>query len=583
LTEAEKRLALDRLAPRGPDAEGVWEAQGVWFGHRRLAVVDLDARANQPMHSPCGRYLLVFNGEIYNFRALRRELDAKYGPIPWRTESDTEVVLAGFLREGEGWFSRLRGMFALAIWDRDAQRLTVARDPLGIKPLYYAEHPRGIAIASTVKTLLALGCDSEPDSRGWACFFLWGAVHDPLTCYRRIRAVEPGHWGQWHAGRWRFQPYVERRQPWEVVRDPDDLAEQVEQAVRDSVTHHLVADVPIGVLLSGGVDSTTVAALSAEAGLHTAGFTVAFPEWLGQPQDESPLAVLVANHYGFQSHVAVVSRTDLVQNLDAILDDMDQPSLDGINTWFATKAVADHGYKVALSGLGGDELFAGYPTFRRVPLFWQAWRVLSGVLGTELALKTCRLYGRFRGRVMWRHVDRWFASPQGIFFSEKGYFYPDEMTSLLSQLGLEPVADEEIEALVLPDPPPSNSLPQSVGMWETWRYMVPQLLRDSDWASMAHGVELRVPLADWPLIQTLAPLLPHFIDRKGKALLAQTPKAPLPSAIVDRRKWGFVIPVLQWLSHVPDWPQSEAIAPVSLERPDRKMALWLAHRWGLGR
>lgn len=578
LSHLQLRSALMALAARGPDGEGLWGESGVWLGHRRLAVIDPDRRAIQPMASACGRYRIVFNGEIYNYRLLREYLQKRYGPILWRTESDTETILEGFIREGNIWWSRLRGMFSIAIWDRVLRKLTVARDPLGIKPLYFSNYCKGLAVASTVKSLLALGCDAEPNNRGWASFFLWGAVQEPLTIYRDINAVPAGCYGEWDENQgWTFNLFVDPNSPWvNFEKTPERIAERISAAVHESVKTHLVADVPIAVLLSGGIDSTVVAAIAAEFGSKMVGFTITFSEWLGKPQDEAPLASLAARYYGYSHCIALPTIEDFTQDCESILAAMDQPTVDGFNTWYAAQAVARGGFKVVLSGLGGDELFAGYATFRRIPLFWDRWKRITQLIGNDYSLKLLHTYGRLKERQKWQHADLWLNNMAGWYFIEKAVFYPDEVNVLLATMGLPSLPEEETQQLAIELPSSAASHLQAVGQWETQRYMRSQLLRDCDWASMAHGVELRVPLADWELICSLAPLQPYFRQGQGKKLLAQAPKKPLPRDIVKRNKWGFVTPIAQWLKHRQDWPRKTASGLPPLDNIDRQIAWWVA-------
>ena len=298
-----------RMHARGPDAEGVWASEGVVLGHRRLAILDLDARANQPMVSADGRYAIVFNGEIYNFRELRRELEAD--GVVFRTTSDTEVLLALFAREGERMLPRLRGMFAFAIWDTQSRELFLARDPYGIKPLYYTRTKEGLLFASQVKALLASGLVStQGEPAGLAGFYLWGSVPEPWTLFRDVFALPAGHWLRvragvsdapvcWHDIRahWRGEGHRQSAQ---------ELRERVRQAVTDSVRAHLVADVPVSVFLSGGIDSATVAGLASGLGAQVEGITIGFEEFAGRHEDEAPVAAAIAAHYGLPHHVRLV-------------------------------------------------------------------------------------------------------------------------------------------------------------------------------------------------------------------------------------------------------------------------------------
>ena len=542
---------------RGPDAEGLWSSAGVVLGHRRLAILDLDARANQPMISTDGRYAIVFNGEIYNFRELRRELEAD--GVASRTSSDTEVLLNLFAREGERMLPRLRGMFAFAIWDTQSRELFLARDPYGIKPLYYTRTKHGVLFASQVKALLASGLVSlEREPAGLAGFYLWGSVPEPWTLYRDVFALPAGHWLRvragvadapicWHDIRQHWREQASRRgsnQP-----PAQELREQVRQAVTNSVRAHLVADVPVSVFLSGGIDSGAIAGMASELGASVEGITIGFEEFAGRHEDETPVAAAIATHYGLPHHVRMVSQTEFEQDIPHILDAMDQPSIDGVNTWFASKAAAERGYKVVLSGVGGDELFCGYSLFRQIPLQAALGRAIAAIPGARALLgPPCAYFARSRSQPKLAGVPAFMGSLEGAYFLRRGLFLPTELPALLG-------TDMAMEGLARLDGfrPGMISVQArdgvaAVGLLESTLYMRNQLLRDSDWASMGHSLELRTPLADAKLLESLGRFVSSFAGGVGKAMLAQSPKKPLPESIVNRPKTGFSLPMATWLS-----------------------------------
>lgn len=552
-SDAALRAGLVHMRARGPDGEGIWQEGGAWLGHRRLAILDLDPRAAQPMPSACGRYVIAFNGEIYNFRALRDELEA--AGASFRTESDTEVLLELFARDGEAMLPKLHGMFAFVIWDRQAQRGFAARDPYGIKPLYVAKVEGGVLLASQVKALLATGLVStEPDAEGRAGFWLLGSVPEPHTAYRDIRAIPAGHCAWIEQGRlapticWQDIGAAWRDAP--MTRLPDiEVQSRVREALRESVARHLVADVPVGVFLSGGIDSGALAGLMVEAGAKDLqGITIAYDEFAGSHDDEAPVAAAIAAHYGIRHHVRRVGRDEFLADLPKILEDMDQPSIDGINTWYASKAVAELGLKVVVSGVGGDELFQGYPSFSQLPLLVRRWRMLSRVPGTTaIAGWLGQWQAQRSGNARWRHAADWPRSLAGAWWLRRGLFAPDDLPRLMqappSLAGFDPAQRVAAMTGVL-----AGEASLAVGQIESMTYMRNQLLRDSDWASMAHSVELRTPLVDAHLLWQLQPLLGNFVRFPGKRLLANAPGRPLPESIINRRKTGFGIPVARWLA-----------------------------------
>jgi len=549
----------DHIQARGPDSFGFHSDSeaGLSLGHRRLSILDLEPRANQPMHSDDGRYVIVFNGEIYNFRDLRHELE-RDGEV-FRTQSDTEVLLKLYAHEGERMLKRLRGMYAIAIWDGHARTVFLARDPYGIKPLYISRSKDGWLFASQVKALLASGLVSyDADPLGQAGFWLMGSVPEPHTWFRDISALPAGSWcrirsdGQfdgpnkyWDIGdSWRNAP--------ECHLTPDEAQEMVSAAVAESVRQHLVSDVPVGVFLSGGIDSGSLAGLIKDAGTSgIQGITIAFNEFEGRHENETPVAAEIARSYGIQHHVRTVTRQEFEADLPRILLAMDQPSIDGINTWYASKAVAELGLKVVISGIGGDELFYGYPSFHQLPSLVTKWNRLSGIPGAStVANLALALLARRSGNQRWRWLTRQAGNPYGAYWLRRGLFSPDELPELMG---------EELSLAALKNLNPGSLLEQmvgalpadtmaAVGQIESMAYLRNQLLRDSDWASMDHSVELRTPLVDAWLLRDLMPALRSFGRLKGKHMLAASPAMPLGQDIVGRVKTGFGIPMGAWMS-----------------------------------
>src|SRR2546421_1213991 len=429
--------ALERMRRRGPDDKGTWQGEGVVLGHRRLAILDLDPRAAQPMQSSCGRYVIVFNGEIYNFRALRRELESR--GVEFRTTSDTEVILALFAAEGEAMLPKLHGMFAFAIWDCIARRAFIARDSYGIKPLYITEAPETVMVASQVKALLATGGTSrDPDPRGQAGFWMLGSVPEPHTWFRDIRALPAGHCAWIESGR------LGPARCWHDIGDAwrgagqraaavEDVALQVRTALRESGVRHLVADVPVGGVLSGGIDSGAVVGLMGEAGARELeGVTIAYDEFAGRHEDEAPVAAGLAAHYGIRHSVRCVTRDEFLTDLPRILDAMDQPSIDGVNTWYASKAAAERGLKALGSGVAGDELFQGYSSFRTLPrlAFLRCWlRPVPGA--ASLMAAAGRFQARRSGNRRWRHLAEWSGNIEGLWWLRRSVCAPEDLVELM--------------------------------------------------------------------------------------------------------------------------------------------------------
>lgn len=552
----------DRMQARGPDAVGYWSDSeaGLSLGHRRLSILDLESRANQPMHSDDARYVIVFNGEIYNFRDLRREIE-RDGEV-FRTQSDTEVLIKLYAREGEVMLTRLRGMYAIAIWDKQARTVFLARDPYGIKPLYISRSKEGWLFASQVKALLASGLVADDaDPVGQAGFWLMGSVPEPHTWFRDISALPAGSWCRITAEGQLVGPhkYWDIGDSWREAPDcrltQSEVQEMVRAAVSESVRQHLVSDVPVGVFLSGGIDSGSLAGLIKDAGASgIQGITIAFNEFQGRHENEVPVAAEIARAYGIPHHVRTITRQEFEADLPRILLAMDQPSIDGINTWYASKVVAELGLKVVISGLGGDELFYGYPSFHQLPKLVSGWNRLSGIPGASpVANMAFALLARRSGNPRWRWLTRQAGSMHGAYWLRRGLFAPDELPELMGKTfsraalqNLHPgsLLEKMVGAL------PADAM-AAVGQIESMAYLRNQLLRDSDWASMDHSVELRTPLVDAWLLRDLMPVLSSFGRLKGKSMLAASPAVPLSQRIVSRTKTGFGIPLGAWMDVAP--------------------------------
>ena len=542
------------MAKRGPDGSGTWRSDDgrIAFAHRRLAIIDLSATGAQPMTSADGRYVITYNGEIYNFRHLRRELEAE-GRV-FVSQSDTEVLLQLYDRDGENMVERLRGMYAFAIWDAERRGVFMARDPYGIKPLYYADDGRSVRFASQVKALLAGGgIDTRPAPAGHVGFFVFGYVPEPETLYRGIRALPSGH-TLWIDGDGARAPKKFFDIGAELGRAGDEAAsaspELLRDALRDSIAHHMVADVPVGVFLSSGLDSTTIAALASEhesEGIRA--ITLGFEEYKGTLSDETPLAALVADHYGAVHDTRWVSRDDFTGEVDHITTAMDQPTIDGVNTYFVSKAASEAGLKVALSGLGGDEIFGGYATFQDLPKVVSALGLLKYLpgLGRGMRIITEPMIRRFRSP-KYAGVLEYGSRPGDFYLLYRAVFPPWELPNVLDpDLVREGWRDLAAKARLAATVERLTSPRTIVAALESSWYMRCQLLRDSDWAGMAHSLEIRVPLVDATLLHRIAPLIAAR-HPPNKRDMASAPAKALPDDVLNRPKTGFLIPVRDWLA-----------------------------------
>jgi asparagine synthase (glutamine-hydrolysing) len=556
----------DSMTARGPDGAGLWaDPNGdIVLAHRRLSIIDLSDAGLQPMASADGRYRIVFNGEIYNYKELRSELAPDY---PFRSRSDTEVILALFAAQGLPGLSRLRGMYAFGIWDDREHRLLLARDPNGIKPLYYSTDGKHLRFASQVKALVAGGAVAKTeDSAGLCGFLLWGFVPEPLTIYETVKALPAGHFA------WVSRTGLSQPEPVPAPQEPAGIAD-LAAAIEESVTAHLVSDVPVAVFLSAGLDSSLVAALAVKhLPSPPLAITLRFREFAGTEDDEGPLAAEVARALGARHIERWVSRDEFMAEWDSTLRAMDQPSIDGFNTYWVCKAAREAGVKVALSGLGGDELLGGYPSFRQVPIISRWAKRARRVPGIGAALpRVARWIVPSRPKL--QGLVRHGGTLEGAYFLRRGLFLPEEIPALVGE-----VPREGLQAFE-PGPPAGSTLAyefasswESVQSLETRVYLRNQLLRDSDWASMAHSVELRVPFVD-ALLQRQAASSGFLLPRRiGKAGVVRRLAPHLPRALFSRRKTGFRVPVSRWL---------RGASGRAASADSRCLAVYVAHCFGL--
>jgi asparagine synthase (glutamine-hydrolysing) len=560
---------------RGPDDEGSWASPGgrASFAHTRLAILDLTAAGHQPMSTPDGRYTVTFNGEILNFHELRRSLEQR--GVGFQTRCDTEVILRAYEADGPACIASLRGMFALALWDEREQTCLLARDRFGIKPLYYHQRGGRVIFASEVKALLASGLvPRDLDADGLFGYFLTGTVPEPRTLLRDVHCLDAGTYAIWQDGRLTPHKY------WELAfagapADTDPVA-RTRAALIDSVDHHFISDAPVGVFLSGGVDSTALVALAAHNGdreLHT--FSLTFPGW---SEDEGAVARRTAAHFGTHHTEWSIDGATAQTLFEGFLQASDQPSIDGLNTFAVSRLAREHGMKVVLSGLGGDELFAGYKSFDEVPRLTAVNRALSyaGPLRTAAGESLQRLAPDPR----WRRLGDVLTQPPDLastYTMFRGVFTHAESARLVRcYTDHAPVEFQDPgDAAPVADPTERDA----VSRLELTRYMRNQPLRDSDTMSMAWGLELRVPFLDGPLVDTLSAIPAGVRLQPGKRLLLQA-VPEIPDWVASQPKRGFMFPFEQWLGDA--WRETFAgdeRCPVPAETWYRKWCLFVLRRW----
>ena len=557
--------ATRSLAHRGPDDSGTVilrdaarEAVEIGLGNRRLAILDLSPQGHQPMNDPATGNWIVYNGEVYNFREARAKLEQ--AGLQFGSNSDTEVILKAYAHWGEQCLHEFRGMFAFAIWDAQRHRVFVARDPMGIKPLYFYHSDQYFMFSSEVRTLLGTGLVPRViDCAGLVNYLAFGSVYDPNTLVEGVNALPPGCYLTWEDG------HVKQEQYWDLVgpnldegcnhagagaEKRNELEDQVAEMLDESVRMQLVSDVPVGVFLSGGIDSSSLVGILSRNGVRPSTFSIVFRE---EDYSEAEYSRAVAQHFRTDHHEITVTESDFFAAIDPAIHAMDLPTIDGINTYFVSERTRAAGVKVVLSGLGGDEMFAGYSSFRTVPRmerFASAWDRIPGAVRSPLAnmfaalapssdqnRKLTALYRNGGGIVHPYFLSRMLFTP-----GQQNELLPEMKTNSATFLRAERPLTESLSRALSLDPV------NRVSYLESRCYMLNTLLRDSDFMSMAHGLEVRVPLIDHRLARRILALPGSWkLDSAPKPLLVSALGGQLPEKIVHRAKRGFTLPFEHWL------------------------------------
>ncbi|HVN19594.1 MAG TPA: asparagine synthase (glutamine-hydrolyzing) [Dongiaceae bacterium] len=549
--------ATQSLAHRGPDDSGTIllrdSGSEIGLGNRRLAILDLSPLGHQPMQDPETGNWIIYNGEIYNFRQVRHELEQS--GARFISHSDTEVLLKAYAVWGESCLCKLRGMFAFAIWDARHHRLFLARDPMGVKPLYYAESGSFFVFSSEVRSLLGTGClPRRIDHAGLANYLTYGSSYDPITLIEGVRALPAGHSLTWKEGALSQSSY------WDLVDEqtpdrknapfgkPTPSSEHVTEILDEAIRMQLVSDVPVGVFLSGGIDSSALVGIISRSGLKPSTFSIVFKE---SDFSEAQHSRAVAQTFGTDHHEIDVSQNDVLAAIPDALHAMDLPTMDGVNTFFVAREARRAGVKVALSGLGGDEVFAGYSSFRTIPkseTIARSWKHAPsfGQKGLASLFRTLAPESDQNRKLALFMFDE--GKSIHPYFLSRMLFTPEERERLFRHLedsALRLAAQSQRDCLnraLCLDPV------NRVSYLESRCYMLNTLLRDSDFMSMSQGLELRVPLIDHHLAKTVL-ALPGKCKLNGapKKLLVEALRGALPKEIIHRPKRGFTLPFEHWM------------------------------------
>lgn len=537
------RKMTERMSHRGPDAEAVFSNGPVSLGHRRLSIIDLSTSANQPFHSEDGRYVIVFNGEIYNYREVNLSLQHRH----FRTSSDTETVIHAFAEWGIEAVSRFKGMFAFAIWDSLEEKLTLVRDRFGVKPLYYSNTGKGFLFASEVRAILASGMvKREICEDGLYEYIKFQSVGYPHSMIKNVKQLGAGEFMEICRGEVRAGRY------WDIFNVTalaasttyDQVKREVKGLLLKSVERRLVADVPVGAFLSGGIDSSAIVGLMAQVSSEPVRtFNVYFDE---EEYSEQQYAEIIAKKFGTVHTGIKMEPSDFLNELDAAFRAVDSPSADGVNTFVVSKAIRNAGITVALSGLGGDELFAGYPIFsqfKNLHKYSAAWKGTSLLRRMVSLLVTPSSNRRQRLKEILSVDDLDISNVYPVSRSLLSREQVKNFTKLTyRKTALEIYLDQHRSAFS------SFTLNSQVTLAELAGYTQQTLLKDTDQMSMAVSLEVREPFFDHDLIQYVLSIPDHFkMQEYPKQLLVESLGDLLPGEVVHRKKKGFSFPWKIWL------------------------------------
>ena len=547
--------ALKHLSRRGPDSEGIWVENKVFLGSRRLAIFDLNNRSDQPMHSSCSRYIIIFNGSIYNYKVLRKYLIDNN--IRLKTHSDTEVILELFALEGPKMLSKLEGMFAFVIWDCKEKKAFAARDPFGIKPMYIGTNLDGIILSSQVKAILSTKLiNNDKDINSQFSFWNLGYVMEPRTWFKNIKALKSGYYIYIKDGKIISEiQWYDLNKNWIIADSKEkkitkrEFSKIIKDSIVASVKKHLIADVPIGIFLSSGIDSTIIASIaSSNSNKKIIAITVSFESFDGSENDETFKAKKIAQKFGMEHHIFRVAQKDFQNDLPDILEAMDQPSIDGVNVWYASKAAAKLKLKVVFSGVGGDELFFGYNHFNTIPIVFNLFKYLKKIPTLIFFIKFfLKLISNLKKDKRWRAISKFSNSIFNLWLLKRTILTPIDIIDnkiLSNKIDTEFFYHNNFDTLTLSKI--KNHKIQLAKIESTF-YMRNQLLRDGDWASMYHGVELRTPLVDTTLLENLTNVMSSYSLYKDKQPLKFAFKTILPKNVDYKKKIGFQTPTKDWI------------------------------------
>jgi asparagine synthase (glutamine-hydrolysing) len=561
----------DALTHRGPDDKGAFFSPSYQaaLAHTRLSIIDLSEGGHQPMSIVDQRYTITFNGEIYNYKKLRTQLE--FEGAEFESDSDTEVILRLYMSKGPACVQLLRGMFAFLIWDEHEQKAFAARDALGVKPFYYLKAGKTFVFASELRAILVSGYSSRKiSSRGVMSYLLTGAIAEPDTAIRNIKMLPAGTYLTWRAGKTKLHRYWNLDFSVQHFSQPKAI-EVTRTALEHSIRAHLVSDVPVAILLDGGIDSTALVAIASKLSKNKINtYSIVFEH---SESHDADISSRVAQHFGTH-HTELLVTSEIARSLfSQFLEHIDQPSLDGFGTYCVSKLASESGEKVVLSGLGGDQLFAGSESFEVLPEMMRTSKLLKpvGFLIKPLSKMMYKILSPRHRRIAdaLNNAKSLTAAQQ----SYKGLFSISEAYELTS------IVCKKAPKNILVSEPNHPSLADNISHLELSTYLRNQLLRDSDVASMAWGLELRAPFIDRVLVEQISAISADLRLRHSKQLLRDC-LPELPSWVFNRTKQKFSLPFNQWIeSNCKEMPIPNTPKWIPLGSSSRRYSLALLNHW----
>ena len=537
---------------RGPDDRGIWQSacKKTTFGHNRLSIIDLTDKAKQPLISKDNNLIITFNGEIYNYKKIRNELSKN--KVTFKSNSDTEVILESYKYWGIEFVKKLRGMFAFAIWDNIEKKLILARDPFGIKPLYFFKKNNILFFASQLKSILSIdNLSFEKSGKSILDYYLWGNIREPFTLYKNVYSLEGGTVkvfdSKFNETTYEYANLKEAiiKSKKNYFKNESELNEKLSYLIEDTVNYHQVSDVPVTFLLSSGIDSNILLAASKKK-LNTNfnAMTLDFSEKL----KESPLAKISSKMSMIDHIVEKVDDNEITELISNYYKFMDMPTNDGLNNYVVSHFAKKRGSKVLISGIGGDELFSGYPSFKRIPYMRKISKLIPNNKNFQKFLydNVYKILSKFNKKTKYAGVFKYSHSTFDAFMLQRCVFTPEEIADLINSKTIdEAISDLKFQRQKETNDNDFENEQLKIMYFEIKYYLCSKLLRDSDWASMANSVELRTPFVDWFFFNELLPILKSNIKISKRNMLDSF-KGQTPPELYSRKKTGFAIPYKQY-------------------------------------